>query len=122
MKTKTKQENVDEQVTSSRREQRLVLGSSGVQEPEQEKCGTTHYAGCACHERGWENKWKAAIEIAARAEHERIERLESMIGKWLEWARMHGHLEHAAGIADDSRRLISPENVKGMARREGGSK
>ena len=63
--------NVDEQVTSSHREQRLVLGSSGVQEPEQEKCGTTHYAGCACHEQGWENKWRAAIELAARAAVER---------------------------------------------------
>ena len=60
-----------EQVTSSHREQRLVLGSSGGQEPEQEQCGTTHYAGCACHEQGWKNKWKAAIEMAARAELER---------------------------------------------------
>lgn len=49
--------------------------SSGGQEPEQEKCGTTHYAGCACHEQGWENKWKAAIEMAARATVERDELL-----------------------------------------------
>ena len=42
-----------------------------MQEPEQEKCGTTHHAGCACHEKGWENKWKAAIEMAARATVER---------------------------------------------------
>ena len=42
-----------------------------MQEPEQEKCGTTHYAGCACHEQGWENKWKAAIEMAAQAALER---------------------------------------------------
>ena len=27
--------------------------------------GTTHYAGCACHERGWRNKWESAVEIAA---------------------------------------------------------
>lgn len=40
-------------------------------------------------------------------------RLKCTLAKWIEWARMHGHLEHAAGIADDSRRLISPENVKG---------
>jgi len=44
-----------------------------MQEPEQEKCGTTHYAGCACHEQGWENKWKAAIEMAAQASVERDE-------------------------------------------------
>lgn len=34
-----------------------------------EKCdGTTHYAGCACHERGWQNKWECAVEMAAQAE------------------------------------------------------
>ena len=43
------------------------------QEPEQEECGTTHYAGCACHEKGWRNKWKAAIEIATLASMERDE-------------------------------------------------
>jgi hypothetical protein len=37
------------------------------QEPEQEKCGINHYAGCACHETGWENKLQAAIETAAQA-------------------------------------------------------
>lgn len=41
------------------------------QEPEKSKCGTTHYAGCSCHEQGWDNKWKAAIELAARATVER---------------------------------------------------
>ena len=43
-------------------------------------------------------------------QRERIKRLESTLAKWIEWARMHGHIEHAAGIADDSRRLISSEN------------
>jgi hypothetical protein len=33
----------------------------------------THYAGCACHEKGWENKWRCAVEMAARAEIERDE-------------------------------------------------
>jgi hypothetical protein len=28
----------------------------------------THHAGCACHEQGWQNKWKAAVDMAARAE------------------------------------------------------
>ena len=27
-----------------------------MQEPEQKQCGTTHYAGCACHVQGWQNK------------------------------------------------------------------
>ena len=30
-----------------------------------------------------------------------------IIGRWLEWARMHGHLEHAEGIVRDSREIIS---------------
>ena len=32
------------------------------------QCGTTHYAGCACHEKGWQNKWQCAVEMAAQAE------------------------------------------------------
>jgi hypothetical protein len=43
------------------------------QEPEQERCGSTHYAGCACHELGWRNRWEAAIEMASRAALERDE-------------------------------------------------
>jgi hypothetical protein len=44
------------------------------QEPEQSDCGSlTHYAGCACHEQGWQNRWKAAIDAAARAGIERDE-------------------------------------------------
>jgi hypothetical protein len=46
---------------------------SSVQEPEQQECGTTNYAECACHEKVWENKWKCAVEMAARAEMERDE-------------------------------------------------
>jgi len=41
------------------------------QEPEQAACGVTHYAGCACHEKGWEKRWKMAIDMAARAGIER---------------------------------------------------
>ena len=29
-----------------------------------------------------------------------------IIERWLEWARMHGHLDHAEGIVKDSRELI----------------
>ena len=29
-----------------------------------------------------------------------------IIERWLEWARMHGHLDHAEGIVRDSRELI----------------
>jgi len=30
--------------------------------------GATHYAGCACHEQGWRNKWECAVEMAAMAQ------------------------------------------------------
>ncbi len=32
------------------------------------QCRTTHYAGCACHKKGWEDKWQCAVEMAAQAE------------------------------------------------------
>lgn len=73
METEIEAKNVDEPGASSQREQRLVPGSAGVQEPEQQQCGTSHYAGCACHEKGWQNKWQYAVEMAARATVERDE-------------------------------------------------
>jgi len=33
--------------------------------------GPTHYSGCACHEKGWQNKWECAVKMAARATVER---------------------------------------------------
>jgi len=30
-----------------------------------------------------------------------------IIERWIEWAMMHGHLEHAEGIVNDSRELIA---------------
>jgi hypothetical protein len=32
------------------------------------QCETPHYYGCACHEKGWQNKWQCAVEMAAQAE------------------------------------------------------
>ena len=29
------------------------------------------------------------------------------LAKWIEWARMHGHLDHAAGIAAETREILS---------------
>ena len=34
-----------------------------------------------------------------------------IIERWLEWARAHGHLEHAEGIVKDSRDLIANHKV-----------
>lgn len=36
-----------------------------------------------------------------------------IIERWMEWARMHGHLEHAEGIVNDSRELIANTNLTG---------
>lgn len=38
-----------------------------------QRAGVTHHAGCDCHEQGWQNKWQAAVEMAALAENERDE-------------------------------------------------
>ena len=35
-----------------------------------------------------------------------------IIERWLEWARMHGHLEHAGGLVEDSRDLIGSDHSK----------
>lgn len=51
-----------------------------IQEPEQEACGETHHAGCACHEQGWRNKWQIAVDMAARAQLESEWRQEALIG------------------------------------------
>jgi len=58
---------------TERKDREWEESNATSQEPEHRECGTTHYAGCDCHERGWENKWKSAIEIAARASLERDE-------------------------------------------------
>jgi hypothetical protein len=39
-----------------------------------------------------------------------------IIERWLEWARMHGHLEHAEGIVRDSRELIANAPALGEPR------
>ena len=38
-------------------------------------------------------------------------RLKCTLAKWQAWARMHGHLEHAAGIAADTREILSENSV-----------
>lgn len=41
------------------------------------------------------------------------------LAKWIKWARMHGHLEHAGGIVDESRRALDSQNDLVEARRNG---
>ena len=113
MGNKIEAENVDEQGTSSHREQRLVLGSSGAQEPEREKCGTTHYTGCACHEQGWENKWKCAVEMAARAEA-RLDAVHKLSVSALQTSWLYSGKEHVEKLMREIA-AISSENAGSVA-------
>ena len=58
--------------------------------------GTTHYAGCACHERGWQNKWECAVEMAAQAEAKlaTIEDIAVQLRELL-WAEASGMMQGA---------------------------
>ena len=109
MENEIEAKNADEQGNSSHREQRLVLRSSGVQEPEQEKCGTTHYAGCNCHEQGWENKWKCAVEMAARAEA-RLDAVRQLSVSALQTSWLYSGKEHVEKLMREIA-AISSENA-----------
>jgi hypothetical protein len=45
-----------------------------------------------------------------RRQASRLFRAEAELARWLEWARMHGHLEYADGVASSTREFLS-ENV-----------
>lgn len=53
------------------------------------------------------------LEFARKLERERdaarieLFAAECELARWLEWARMHGHLEHAGGIVDATREILS---------------
>jgi hypothetical protein len=32
----------------------------------------------------------------------------SLLSKWVEWARVYGHSDHAKGLIDESERMIKP--------------
>ena len=59
-----------------------------MEEPEQTQCGTTHYAGCDCHEQGWQNKWGEAIDRAAQLSIER-DAFRMMAGELIAAIRMN---------------------------------
>jgi chemotaxis regulatin CheY-phosphate phosphatase CheZ len=54
----------------------------------------------ACDEQGWlmleVDSWRYRAEAAT-----------GILSRWMEWARAHGHLEHAAGIVTDTRDILS---------------
>ena len=54
----------------------------------------------ACDEQRWlmleVDSWRYRAEAAT-----------GVLSRWMEWARAHGHLEHAAGIAADTRDILS---------------
>ena len=47
------------------------------------------------------NHWPNALRNDALTQRAYL-----LVARWLEWARMHGHLEHAEGIVKDSREMI----------------
>lgn len=59
--------------------------------------GATHYAGCACHEQGWRNKWECAVEMAARGEA-RLEAVQSELDELK--AKYAMHYEEAERLTD----------------------
>jgi hypothetical protein len=76
-----------------------------------------YYATKAAYEDGYETAQQSCREMMIRRER--------LLARWLEWARMHGHLEHAAGIVADTRVMLPPQllpdNIE-ASRDEGGAK
>lgn len=61
-----------------------------------QRADVTHHAGCACHEQGWQNKWRAAVEMAALAENERDE-MRLLAGELLAFIRVNVARDTFAG-------------------------
>lgn len=69
------------------------------------KCGQSHWMHGPCNP-------KRAMDITDDIQLIReLNASKHTLAKWLEWARMHGHLDHAAGIVDESRRIISSDKI-----------
>jgi hypothetical protein len=84
------------------------------QEPEQEACGETHHAGCACHEQGWRNKYQVAVDMAARAQIKSELRGDAMIDA----ARLAEELIMAIWVnnANGKFKTATPEQLKDWLR------
>jgi hypothetical protein len=61
----------------------------------------SYYAEKAAYENGYETAQQSCCEM--------LNARERLLARWLEWARAHGHLDHAAGIADDTREILPPQ-------------
>ena len=59
----------------------------------------TYYAEKAAYEQGYETAQQSCCEMLIARER--------LLARWLEWARAHGHLEHAAGIVADTWDILS---------------
>ena len=59
----------------------------------------TYYSSRAAYEEGYES--------AKEAWRDEIEKRNEILKRWLEWARAHGHLNHAEGLASDTRETLS---------------
>jgi hypothetical protein len=61
----------------------------------------SYYAEKAAYEQGYETAHQSCCEM--------LNIRERLLARWLEWARAHGHLDHAAGIADETREILPPQ-------------
>lgn len=63
----------------------------------------THHAGCACHEQGWQNKWQAAVEMAARAQNE-LDELRSAVRALIDAKGRHNTMLAYKALEEFARR------------------
>lgn len=85
------------------------------QEPEQQACGVTHCAGCACREQGWQNKWQAAVEMAARAQIERDDLQRQLAAELRSWNALTNEvadLRMDLAVAKSERNKLQSENLR----------
>ena len=71
---------------------------------------STHYAGCSCHEKGWENKWKCAVEMAAQAEA-KLDAIHRIAASALQTSWLYSGKEHVEKLMREIA-SISSENAK----------
>lgn len=56
-----------------------------------------------------EKAYEMGYETAQQSCAEMMIRRERLLARWLEWARMHGHLGHAEGLVEDTRQVLPPQ-------------
>lgn len=68
-----------------------------------QRAHVTHHAGCACHEQGWQNKWEAAVEMAAQAEN-KLDELRSAVRALIDAKGRHNTMMAYKDLEEIARR------------------